>query len=333
MEKITDFFKELKDRLSNPFISSFIISWMVVNWNLVVALCIYKREDFKLIGKKGFIDYAETFDDDKALLWKPLLLAISYTFLFPFFRNVILTSQAWFKRWGSQWNRRASKGSMIDIKKYIELREEYIIRNEQLVKLIDDESETTNKNAKLQTEIIELNGQIAILNTASGNTEKELALQSQEILKLEQELKDIENDHRLLEADLVLERKEVEKRLQLQTNTNNLLNKSTDPDLMNGEYHISPLIFAYDGEKILFYRILDGTIIEVSYIVAREIEQIVFFRFSNSLDKLQFVTKDLQKASQFHYYDLDIIAKEGVYKGMRNGKTIEFSRIIQTPVP
>jgi hypothetical protein len=332
MEKITDFFKEIKERLSNPFISSFLISWMVVNWNLVVALMFYNREDFKLIGKKGFIDYAQGFTDDSDLFWTPLTIALGYTFVFPFLRNIILASQAWFKRWGSQWNRRVSKGNLIDIRKYMELRDEYKTRNEQLIKLVEEESETTNKNAKLQTEIIELNGQIAMLNTTFGNTENELKLKSQEIGKLEQELKATEDDHQQRLAELVLQRKEAERELQLQTNASNLFKKAGDPGLINGEYHISPTIFAYDREKVLFYRIQDRVIIEVTDMIAREIEQIVFFHYSNSIDKLQFVTKDSRDPNQFHYYDLDVTAKEGVYNGMRNGETIEFSRIIQIPV-
>jgi hypothetical protein len=44
IEKPNDLLKELKDRLSNPLIFSFIIAWLFFNWQITVGLLLYKND-------------------------------------------------------------------------------------------------------------------------------------------------------------------------------------------------------------------------------------------------------------------------------------------------
>lgn len=89
MEKISELFKEFKDRLSSLLFMSFIIAWCFINREVVISLTMYKTEELRL---DGYVSYVETIQKKTSTwksIWKPLLCAVGYTFLYPFIRNFI----------------------------------------------------------------------------------------------------------------------------------------------------------------------------------------------------------------------------------------------------
>lgn len=156
MEKITDFFKELKERINNPLISSFIISWIFINWKITIGLIFYKNTDFINDGYFSYFDLITRNSELWRALWLPLIIATGYTFIFPFLRNVILAFQSWIKSWGSVWNLRFAKDGKISTSKYIGLRKIYEERTVFLEEVIEKESKLVEENAELKTNNLKL---------------------------------------------------------------------------------------------------------------------------------------------------------------------------------
>jgi len=149
MEKVSDFFKDIQERLSNPLFSSFLVSWGIINWQIPVALIFYNNDTLKIDGYGSYIDLILK----KSSIWNyfgyPLLLAIVYTFLFPFIRNGILAFQTWIKTWGNDLNLKISRRGKISTERYIQMREKYYKLNSTLEELLSSETSYVQKNNTL----------------------------------------------------------------------------------------------------------------------------------------------------------------------------------------
>jgi hypothetical protein len=149
IDKITDFFKDLGERLSNPLLSSYLIAWAVWNWRIIVGLIFYKQPELKLDGYDSYIDLIVCNSSFKTSLLWPLGIALAYTFIFPAIRNVILIAGAWYKRWGNDTVLKISKSGQISVLKYIALREKYNKNIASLIEVSKSESQYLNENSAL----------------------------------------------------------------------------------------------------------------------------------------------------------------------------------------
>ena len=86
----------------------------------------------------------------KNSLTYPLLIALGYTFLFPFFRNGILIFNSWIKAWGSTFSIRFYKSGKISIEEYIQLRDTYAKRTILLEETLKKESKYLQENEDLK---------------------------------------------------------------------------------------------------------------------------------------------------------------------------------------
>lgn len=129
MSKEFEIFKPVREWLSNPFIFSYILAWLIFNWMVVLGLMKYSIQDLGKDGFNSFIDLVRRGTSNWTLYWGPLISATAYTFLFPPFRNCVLAFQAWAKKWGTGWNLRISKGGKVPVEKYLGLRSDYLLNN------------------------------------------------------------------------------------------------------------------------------------------------------------------------------------------------------------
>ena len=88
MDSIKDFLSELKDRVSNPLFASFVISWIFWNWDIVLALTLYKRNELIFDGYFSYFDYVNK-NSSWSDLWMPVGFALIYTSVYPWFRALI----------------------------------------------------------------------------------------------------------------------------------------------------------------------------------------------------------------------------------------------------
>src|SRR5579863_3786151 len=149
MERIQDFLKELRTRFSSPFFSSFIIAWLIINWQIPVGLLFYKTAEWKDEQGVGYIEYIEhnvRFFD--GILW-PLISALIYTVVAPVLKNLIRAFTAYVDRKGTDWALAASKGGSIPVEKFIELREGYREKVLELAKVTKIESKYRKESERL----------------------------------------------------------------------------------------------------------------------------------------------------------------------------------------
>src|ERR1700748_661850 len=98
MDKITDFFKEFKSRLTNPLFASFILSWLIINWRVPVGIFGYKLDELKVDGYKSYADLISKNASTWNYLWYPLISAALYTLLSPLLRMIIIAFLSWIKK-------------------------------------------------------------------------------------------------------------------------------------------------------------------------------------------------------------------------------------------
>ncbi|MGY4385653.1 putative metal-binding transcription factor (methanogenesis marker protein 9) [Pedobacter sp. UYP24] len=81
--EIKEIYDEFKDRISNPFTGSFVISWIILNYQIPVGLIFYKQSELLLDTHRSFIALiADTYNVENMLIF-PFLFALIYTFLVP----------------------------------------------------------------------------------------------------------------------------------------------------------------------------------------------------------------------------------------------------------
>ena len=125
MEKISEFFKELRDRFSNPLFFSFIVGWLAINWKIVIGLFFYSMQQLEKDGYYSYFDLITKNSTITSTFCYPFTIALGYTFLVPIIRNWISMFNAWNQRWGSKKTLKISEEGQISVSKYIKLREIY----------------------------------------------------------------------------------------------------------------------------------------------------------------------------------------------------------------
>lgn len=156
MDKVFDFFKDLKERISSPFFSSFLISWITLNWMFLVTIFKYDTTGFTLSNFIVYLKYSSTLLKFNHYFLYPFLLALVYSFLYPFLRTAIEVADVWFKTRANDKKIEVSRTSKITIEKYMKLREIYEDRTKTLEEVLKKESETIEKNEKLLNDLNKL---------------------------------------------------------------------------------------------------------------------------------------------------------------------------------
>jgi len=134
MDTFKDLFQEVKDRIRNPFISSFAIAWLFFNWRITVSLVFYNDEILKRSGFNTFNNLINERQDNCKMLLFPFLSACIYVFGFPYIRNFINEFLANRKLDNENRILENSKKSSVKLERYIELLKEL----EQQQKIVGD---------------------------------------------------------------------------------------------------------------------------------------------------------------------------------------------------
>lgn len=166
---IKSFFQNLRDRFANPLFFSFIISWIFWNWEIVVALLWYDRQQLKLSGHHTIWRFIEAHSNNEDSIWCPLYFALGYTFLAPTFKNVIDGVHTWTTMWGEKLNLWIAEGGSVPTSKYLKFREEHLKSMNELTALINGESDFKNQLAKANEDLAKAKNEIADKNLEIAN--------------------------------------------------------------------------------------------------------------------------------------------------------------------
>lgn len=154
MEKINEFVKELKGRISNPFFSSFIISWLAYNWKIPIGLIFMTTND---LLKESYTSYFTLISNEISKhnsIKYPFLAAIIYTLGYPFLKEFLLVFNSAIQSVGSLGIKKFSSFGMISLNKYFLLRDTYEVRSKLLEKTIQEESKFLQLNESLKNDLL-----------------------------------------------------------------------------------------------------------------------------------------------------------------------------------
>lgn len=173
-QKTHDFFKDIKDRLSNPFFISFIISWLIYNWPIVITVVLYNSYALKADGYVSFYDMINQSQNTCRMIWYPLISGIAYCVIYPWIKAGFEWIQANANSWSETEVIKATESGWMPFKRYIELRDIMQENINQLQDLNKEQSGLTIENNKLKTDILDLDTQIRGLESEIQEKEFEI---------------------------------------------------------------------------------------------------------------------------------------------------------------
>lgn len=173
---MNDILKQINLRLSSPFVFSFCIAWVFINWQIVVGLFWYDGETIPQFGYKShYYLIQDNISFNKNLLF-PILSAIGYMAVIPGvnFGNAIYTT--WVKKWQSRKVLTMAGNAYITYSKYSRMVERTSARELQLSNMIETEesrhTELLEKNKGLSEQI----SQNAVANATNMKLSKSESL-------------------------------------------------------------------------------------------------------------------------------------------------------------
>lgn len=178
-----DFFKDIKDRLSNPFFISFIISWLIYNWPIMISIFLYKRSDLEKDHYASFFDLINSRQSTCRMIIYPFVSAVAYCVLFPWIKAAIEWIQARATSWGDSEVLKATKAGWMPFQSYIDMRNTMQQSIDSLQELNLSQGVTKEENNKLSAEKIELENKI-LLKDAEIIKSNELLLTLQKVADL-----------------------------------------------------------------------------------------------------------------------------------------------------
>jgi len=189
METLKNFWTELKDRLNNPFIGSYLIAWLIINYPIPITLIFYKKADLRP-EYTSYLDVINKNIDGLNMVYIPLVIAFGYTFVFPYFKNYVSIFLAKRSLEADQKISENAKGTRIPIERYVKVQTEYAQQKIELAKIIDDEDNSRKEILRLEAQIITINSdhQLSIdkLNEAHSKAMEEQHNKSAELVRLKQ---------------------------------------------------------------------------------------------------------------------------------------------------
>ncbi|MCE2732187.1 MAG: hypothetical protein LW821_02355 [Flammeovirgaceae bacterium] len=152
MDRIQQAFDNLKERFSNPFILSFLFSWVYWNWEITISLIWYDSTN----DYQGLIEFVGShINRDYSLLF-PLYSALVYTiFVSPMLKLKIRFIQNLVFKAGESLDIRMLKNGKVSLNKYLSLKEEYQKRTETLEMLIANEEEKINELERNKSQLLQ----------------------------------------------------------------------------------------------------------------------------------------------------------------------------------
>ncbi|RQP18585.1 MAG: hypothetical protein EAS52_05055 [Parapedobacter sp.] len=156
---MNDILKQINLRLSSPFVFSFCVAWVFINWRIVIGLFWYSGETISLFGYKSHYCLIHSNISFCRNLLFPVLSAIGYMAVVPGvnFVNAIYTT--WVKKWQSRNVLKMAGNAYITYSKYSRMVKKTSERELQLSNMIETEeskhSELIEENKRLTNIISE----------------------------------------------------------------------------------------------------------------------------------------------------------------------------------
>lgn len=95
MDALKDFVSGLKERFSSPFFTSFIVSWMIYNYPIIIVLLFYKQSELIHDGYSSYLDLIRRHSHPGHKFLYPFYWALAYSILSPVIKETTRFLQSW----------------------------------------------------------------------------------------------------------------------------------------------------------------------------------------------------------------------------------------------
>jgi hypothetical protein len=125
LEKFNDFKNTLFERIKSPFIGSFMITWSVIHWR-VLLLLLYNQDNLSLKDRIANIESYLKLNDYSHLITKPILITLCVLLCYNLLNAVGLFIKLLYDNWISLYIQRfLHNKSIVERSKYDELKKEF----------------------------------------------------------------------------------------------------------------------------------------------------------------------------------------------------------------
>lgn len=131
---------DLKERVSSPFIFSYLVGFFAANWKIWVGLIFYSTKTLKELGYGDQISFIKSITNCNSLFWIPLASAVGYCFIYPFIRNFIKETQVRFSTVSNKRINKIAGESTIPARVVLELRNEYESKMKSAAKILQQDN-------------------------------------------------------------------------------------------------------------------------------------------------------------------------------------------------
>jgi hypothetical protein len=193
MEKISDIFNSIKDRVNNPIFISFIISWIFCNWKVTIALLWYNSEYWD--SQNNLSDYIIENTNAKDSIVIPIVFAIVYVaFVNPLAKNIVKILTQLIDNLGNFLHEKLIEDQPIKFRVYLEQTKE-LQERENAIATIQNKQDITNKRIKfLEDELRQLQDTVV---QKDGMLEEQRKANSQQLELHEMEKQNLINKKHL----------------------------------------------------------------------------------------------------------------------------------------
>nr|WP_315203204.1 hypothetical protein [uncultured Flavobacterium sp.] len=143
----------MKERLSNPLIFSFLISWLVYNWKIPVALIWFDENQISATGCKSIFEFIEYEWSKNGKIKEPIFVAFGYTLLLPVIKNLNRLLNSFVYKYADILDFKILKKSSVSIEKHLKIRDAYFLRTQELDKIFKDEDIYIAENNQIRNEL------------------------------------------------------------------------------------------------------------------------------------------------------------------------------------
>ena len=124
MDKANELLQHLRDRLTSPFFSSFLIAWLILNWKILVCFSLLTDNMFNHLGYETYYDCVEK----NLSFWNsfgiPLINAVVYSVGYPWVKYGIRLANSWAFSKTSEKNLTLLGQGKIPVEQFVQLQEE-----------------------------------------------------------------------------------------------------------------------------------------------------------------------------------------------------------------
>lgn len=152
METVKEFWNEFKERVSSPFFASFIISWVIFNYPIIIGLLFYKQPELKADGYVSYLDLINQCYNSWNMIWYPLITATAYTLIL---KELLRIIQARITTWSTRFILWMTKKSVVGAELHRALEKALNVKIAEYAVATNDEGLAVNKNLLLEAKIIE----------------------------------------------------------------------------------------------------------------------------------------------------------------------------------